>query len=160
MHILHSLFNELKKEFIWSRKGKERSSLFIYTLLAIIIPFISSRTSSLFRTLETLFGFVGIKKKPVKISMGTEYCIYLSQNRIYMPFSLIKKAWWQDWVSRDPKLLPLNLIKNNTWFYPFWGIVFCKSKLYSILTTAIFSISAFGKINLILGILHVCLWQN
>ncbi len=36
MHILHSLFNELKKEFIWSRKGKERGILFIYTLLAII----------------------------------------------------------------------------------------------------------------------------
>ncbi len=63
MHKLHSLLDELKREFIWSRKGKERSSLFIYTLLAIIIPFISSRTSSLFRTLETLFGFVAIKKK-------------------------------------------------------------------------------------------------
>jgi len=63
MHILHSLFNELKKEFVWSRKGKERSSLFIYTLLAIIIPFTSSKTSNLFRILETLFGFIGIKKK-------------------------------------------------------------------------------------------------
>jgi len=63
MHILHSLFDELKREFIWSRKGKERSSLFIYTLLAIIIPFTSSKTSNLFRILETLFGFVGIKKK-------------------------------------------------------------------------------------------------
>lgn len=63
MHILHSLLNELKKEFTWSRKGKERGSWFIYTLLAIIIPFTSSRTSNLFRALEILFGFVGIKKK-------------------------------------------------------------------------------------------------
>jgi len=63
MHILHSLINELKEEFTWSRKGKERSSWFVYTLLAIIIPFTSSRTSNLFRALEILFGFVGIKKK-------------------------------------------------------------------------------------------------
>ena len=63
MHILHSLLDELKKEFIWSRKGKERGTWFIYTLLAIIIPFTSSKTSNLFRMLETLFGFVGIKKK-------------------------------------------------------------------------------------------------
>lgn len=63
MQILHSLFKELKKEFTWSRKGKERRSWFIYTLVAIIIPFTSSRTSNLFRTLKTLFGFVDIKKK-------------------------------------------------------------------------------------------------
>jgi len=63
MHILHSLLNELKKEFVWSKKGEERGTWFIYTLLAIIIPFTSSRTSNLFRTLETLFGFACIKKK-------------------------------------------------------------------------------------------------
>jgi hypothetical protein len=63
MHILHSLLNELNKEFTWSKKGKERSSWFIYTLLAIIVPFTSSRTSNLFRALDILFGFVGIKKK-------------------------------------------------------------------------------------------------
>lgn len=63
MHILHSLSHELKKEFAWSKKGKERGSWFVYTLLAIITPFTSSRTSNLFRTLETLFGFVGAKKK-------------------------------------------------------------------------------------------------
>lgn len=63
MHILQSLLNELKKEFTWSRKGKERGSWFAYTLLAIIVPFTSSRTSNLLRALEILFGFGGIKKK-------------------------------------------------------------------------------------------------
>ena len=63
MHILHSLLIELKKEFTWFRKGKERGSWFVYTLLAIIIPFTPSRTSNLLRALETLFGFIGVKQK-------------------------------------------------------------------------------------------------
>ena len=63
MHILHSLLSELKEEFAWSSKGEERGFWFIYTLLAIILPFTSSRTSNLLRALEILFGFTGIKKK-------------------------------------------------------------------------------------------------
>jgi hypothetical protein len=63
MHILQSILNELKKEFTWSRKGKERGSWFVYTLLAIIVPFASSKTSNLLRALEIIFGFSGIKKK-------------------------------------------------------------------------------------------------
>ncbi len=62
MLILHSLLSELKEEFVQSRKGEERGPWFIYTLLAIILPFTSSRTSNLLRALETLFGF-SIKKK-------------------------------------------------------------------------------------------------
>ena len=62
MLILHSLLSELKEEFAPSRKGGERGPWFIYTLLAIILPFTSSRTSNLLRILETLFGF-SIKKK-------------------------------------------------------------------------------------------------
>jgi len=84
MHILHSLFNELKKEFIWSRKGKERGILFIYTLLAIIIPFTSSRTSNLFRALETLFGFVGIRKK--------QYYTFMSSPKI--PWKALWSKMW------------------------------------------------------------------
>ncbi len=63
MLILHSLLTELKAEFTWSRKGKEHGTWFIYTLLAIIPPFTSSKTSNLLRTLKILFGFTGIKKK-------------------------------------------------------------------------------------------------
>ena len=62
MLILHSLLSELKEEFTNSRKGEERGPWFLYTLLAIILPFTSSRTSNLLRALETLFGF-SIKKK-------------------------------------------------------------------------------------------------
>jgi len=60
MLILHSLLSELKDEFAQSRKGEERGAWFIHTLLAIILPFTSSRTSNLLRTLATLFGFTDI----------------------------------------------------------------------------------------------------
>jgi len=63
MLILHSLLSEFKEEFTQSRKGEERGPWFIYTLLAIILPFTSSRTSNLLRALETLFGFTIKKKK-------------------------------------------------------------------------------------------------
>ncbi len=63
MLILHSLLSEFKEEFAQSRKGEERGPWFIYTLLAIILPFTSSRTSNLLRALETLFGFTIKKKK-------------------------------------------------------------------------------------------------
>jgi hypothetical protein len=45
MPILHSLLAELKAEFTGSEKGKERSVWFLHTLLAIILPFTSSKTS-------------------------------------------------------------------------------------------------------------------
>ena len=60
MLILHSLLSELKDEFASSENGKERSAWFLHTLLAIIIPFSSSRTSNLLRVLRTLFGYVEI----------------------------------------------------------------------------------------------------
>lgn len=63
MHILHSLLTELKQDFSGSAKGKERSSWFLHTLLAIILPFTSSKTSNLLRTFRTLFGFDEIDKK-------------------------------------------------------------------------------------------------
>lgn len=63
MLILHSLLNKLKDEFASSENGKERSTWFLHTLLAIIIPFTSSRTSNLLRVLRALFGFAEIGKK-------------------------------------------------------------------------------------------------
>ncbi len=62
MHILHSLLRELKEEFTKTTKVKDRGLWFIYTIIAIVLPFTSSRTSNLLRTLETLFGF-NISKK-------------------------------------------------------------------------------------------------
>ncbi len=63
MHTLHSLLGNLKEEFASSRKGEERGAWFVYTLLAIILPFTSSKTSGLVRALESVFGFAGISQK-------------------------------------------------------------------------------------------------
>ena len=63
MIILHDILEKLKNEFAHSRKGDERGIWFIYTIVAIIIPFTSSKTSNLLRCLTGLFGFAGIRKK-------------------------------------------------------------------------------------------------
>ena len=60
MLILHSLLSELKDEFPQSRHGEERRAWFTHTLLAIILPFTSSKTFNLLRALGTLFGFIDI----------------------------------------------------------------------------------------------------
>jgi len=57
------LFSNLKEEFASSRKGEERGAWFVYTLLAIILPFTSSKTSGLVRAFESIFDFAGINKK-------------------------------------------------------------------------------------------------
>jgi len=88
MHILHSLFSEFKEEFAQSKKGEERGPWFIYTLLAIILPFTSSRTSNLLRALKILFGFTDIKKK-----------------RYYTFMASTKLPWSRLW-SRVWKMIP------------------------------------------------------
>ncbi len=84
MHILHLLLAELKAEFAWSKKGEERGLWFIYTLLAIILPFTSSKTSNLLRALRTLFGFVDITRK--------RYYTFMASTRIPWK-SLWAKVW-------------------------------------------------------------------
>ena len=63
MFILYDILGKLKNEFAHSRKGDERGIWFVYTIIAIIIPFTSSKTSNIFRCLKTIFGFTGIRKK-------------------------------------------------------------------------------------------------
>jgi hypothetical protein len=63
MPILHTLLAELKAEFAQSEKAKERSVWFLHTLLAIILPFTSSKTSNLLRVFHVLFGFAEIGRK-------------------------------------------------------------------------------------------------
>ena len=62
MMILYDILTKLKHEFRASRKGEERGTWFVYTLLAIIAPFASSKTSNLLRCIETVFG-LSIRKK-------------------------------------------------------------------------------------------------
>ena len=88
MHTLHSLLSNLKKEFVSSRKGEERGAWFVYTLLAIILPLTSSKTSGLVRALESVFGFTGI-----------------SQKRYYTFMASTKITWDCLWV-RLWKLIP------------------------------------------------------
>jgi len=85
MHILHSLFNELKEEFAQSQKGAERGPWFIYTLLAIILPFTSSKTSNLLRALKVLFGFSDIPKK--------RYYTFMASSKI--PWSRLWSRVWK-----------------------------------------------------------------
>ena len=63
MIILHDILEKLKSQFALSRKGDERGIWFVYTIVAIVIPFTSSKTSNILRCLNTLFGFTGIRKK-------------------------------------------------------------------------------------------------
>lgn len=63
MFILHDILDKLKNEFPKSKKEQERSTWFVYTIIAIIVPFSSSRTSNILRCLKTLFGFNWIRRK-------------------------------------------------------------------------------------------------
>ncbi len=63
MFILQEILTKLKNEFASSRKGHERGSWFIYTILAILVPFTSSKTSNILRCLNTLFTNTNIGKK-------------------------------------------------------------------------------------------------
>ncbi len=57
MFILCDLLSSIQQEFSTTKQGKRRSVRFIYTLLAVVVPFTSSITSDLLRALNTLFGF-------------------------------------------------------------------------------------------------------
>ena len=54
MFILRNILSPLQQEFKHRRKGDERGVWFVYTLLAVITHFTSSRTSNLLRCLQTL----------------------------------------------------------------------------------------------------------
>lgn len=57
MTILHDILIPLQFSFSNTLLGKSRAQIFIYSLMSVIIPFTSSMTSNLFRSLVTLFGF-------------------------------------------------------------------------------------------------------
>ncbi len=56
MFILRDLLRSLQPAFSNTDLGSERAHLFVFTLLAIIVPFTSSMTSNVLRSLQTLFG--------------------------------------------------------------------------------------------------------
>jgi hypothetical protein len=56
MFILRDLLRPLQTQFSDTRLGRQRAHWFVFTLLAVIVPFTSSMTSNLLRSLQTLFG--------------------------------------------------------------------------------------------------------
>jgi len=63
MATLHQLLTRFKDDFAHSKKGEERAQWFIYTILAVIVPFTSSKTSNLLRCLRTIFGFSHVSNR-------------------------------------------------------------------------------------------------
>jgi len=63
LHTLHSLLSNLKEEFACFKKGDERGMWLVYSLLAIILLFTSSKTSGLVRAFESVCGFTGIRQR-------------------------------------------------------------------------------------------------
>ena len=56
MFILRDLLPPLQQQFSNTPQGQKRAVWFVYTLMAVVIPFTSSMTSNLLRALQTLFG--------------------------------------------------------------------------------------------------------
>ena len=56
MFILRDLLTPLQASFSNTSLGRQRAHWFVFTLLAVIVPFTSSMTSNLLRSLQTLFG--------------------------------------------------------------------------------------------------------
>jgi hypothetical protein len=81
MFILRNILTPLQNSFQTSRKGPERGVWFVYTLLAVITHFTSSRTSNLLRCLQTLFE------------------LPLTQRRFYTFMASPKLPWPQLWVT-------------------------------------------------------------
>jgi hypothetical protein len=81
MFILRNILSPLQQEFNHRCKGDERGVWFVYTLLAVITHFTSSRTASLLRCLQTLFGLT------------------LSQRRFYTFMASSKLPWSHLWAT-------------------------------------------------------------
>ncbi len=81
MFILRNIFLPLQQEFKHRCKGDERGAWFVYTLLAVITHFTSSRTSNLLRSLQTLFE------------------LPLSRRRFYSFMASPKLPWSRLWAA-------------------------------------------------------------
>ncbi len=91
MATLHQLLARFKDDFAHSKKGEERAQWFICTILAIIFPFTSSKTSNLLRCLRTVFG-----------------CSHISKRRFYTFMASSKIPWDKLWkTTRDAVPDPL-----------------------------------------------------
>ena len=81
MFILRNILSPLQQEFKHRCNGDERGAWFVYTLLAVITHFTSSRTANLLRCLQTLFG------------------LSLTQRRFYTFMASPKLPWSSLWTA-------------------------------------------------------------
>ena len=81
MFILRNILSPLQQEFNHRCKGDERGVWFVYTLLAVITHFTSSRSANLLRCLQVLFG------------------LSLSQRRFYIFMASSKLPWSRLWTT-------------------------------------------------------------
>ncbi len=105
MFILRDLLRPLQAHFSDSDLGRGRSALFAYSLLAIVIPFTSSMTSNLLRSLVTLLG-IGIKKM---------------RFYTFMAYSTVpwQKLWQTVWgLIPSPETEGRLLVALNDWINP------------------------------------------
>ena len=85
MNVMSSLLKEFYNLFDDSQKSSERVTWFIYTLIAIIIPFTSSKTSNLLRCLKSIFGFNSITRR--------RYYTFMASPKI--PWANLWKSVWR-----------------------------------------------------------------
>lgn len=95
MLTLYQILKRFKDDFDHSKKGQERNQWFICTLLAVIFPFNSSKTSNLLRCLHTVFGFT-----------------YITKRRFYTFMSSSKIPWERLWETTR-KAVPAPLTKDR-----------------------------------------------
>jgi len=79
MFILRDILRPLQNEYSSTKLGRQRSRLFVYALLAFIVPFTSSISSNILRSLNTLFG------------------IRVNQRRFYTFMASNKLPWHKLW---------------------------------------------------------------
>jgi hypothetical protein len=72
MFILRDLLPPLQTAFSATPLGREHVQWFLSTLLAVIVPFTSSMTSNLLRTLTSLFG-LALVIAPATRAQGTRH---------------------------------------------------------------------------------------
>lgn len=94
MPILRSLLAPLQAEF---KQSVERGALFVYTLIAVILPFTTSRTSNLLRCLTTVFRLNITRRK---------FYIFLASPKI--PWD---RLWHVVW-----RLIPMPLTEGRLLF--------------------------------------------
>ncbi|MEA3278496.1 MAG: transposase, partial [Pseudomonadota bacterium] len=79
MFILRDLIKPIQSVFPDTENGRERFVWFAYTMVAILIPVTSARSSNLLRTLQSLFG------------------LSMTQRRFYTFMASPKMPWQRIW---------------------------------------------------------------